>query len=80
MEIVKASIKDLEAMNNLWNEVVNEEGFYKPFTYPEYQEKMLANPEFSFDKVLLAKENDELKGFCSSNTICIGQTIFNRLY
>lgn len=63
MEIVKASIKDLQAMNNLWNEVVNEEGFYKPFTYPEYQEKMLTNPEFSFDKVLLAKENDELIGF-----------------
>lgn len=53
----------LEEMCETWNEVVNLEGFYKPFTKDEYKEKMLTNPHFDYDVIYLAYDEKELIGF-----------------
>lgn len=63
MKIENASIKDLQAMCELWNEVVCEEYFLKPFTYPEFEEKLLTNPDFSFESVFVIYDNDQLIAF-----------------
>ncbi len=53
----------LQEMCEVWNEVVNEEYFLKPFTKEEYKEKMLTNPHFDFDIVYLAYDEEKLIGF-----------------
>lgn len=60
MNIVNLTINDLSEMNNLWNEVVSEQYFYKPLTLDEYKDKLLNNPDFSFDTVFGVKENNKL--------------------
>ena len=39
MQIRNAKYEDLKQMCNLWNEVVSEEYFLKPFTQEEYDSK-----------------------------------------
>ena len=62
MEIIRACLNDLKEMNDLWNEVSLENGFYKPIDFEQYQNKFLSYSDFSFDNVLLAKENNKLLG------------------
>lgn len=54
---------DLFNMCDLWNEVVNNDGFYKPFTHKDYQMKMESDPNFSYDRVFLAFDKEKLVGF-----------------
>ena len=63
MIYISAKKEDLKSMNELWNEVVNIDGFYKPYTLLQYEKKMLTNPDFKFDNVILAKDNKVLVGF-----------------
>ena len=63
MEIIKACVNDLKEMNDLWNEVALENGFYKPIDFEQYQNKFLSYSDFSFDNVLLARENNKLLGY-----------------
>ena len=63
MEIIRACLNDLKEMNDLWNEVSLENGFYKPIDFELYQNKFLSYSDFSFDNVLLAKENNKLLGY-----------------
>lgn len=64
-EILKKLSKEelLNIMCDIWNEVVNEEYFLKPFTHEDYQKHMLTNPHFDFDFVILAQVNDKIVGF-----------------
>lgn len=63
MKYIIANKSDLKDMNELWNEVVNLDGFYKPYTYSQYEKKMLENPDFDFNNVILALDNEKLVGF-----------------
>ena len=56
--------ENLNQMCDLWNEVMNEEKVFKPFTYSEYEEKLLTNPDFSFDTVFGVFDKEELIAFC----------------
>ena len=58
-----ANINDLEMMCLLFNEVVNLDGFYKPFSVDEYKNKMLTDPNFSLDNVYLALSGKMLVSF-----------------
>ncbi len=58
-----ANINDLEKMCLLFNEVVNLDGFYKPFSVDEYKNKMLTDPNFSLDNVYLALSGKMLVSF-----------------
>lgn len=63
-EIIKLNKDYLNQMCDLWNEVMDEEKVFKPFSYEEYQEKLLTNPDFSFDLVYGVLDNDKLIAFC----------------
>ncbi|MCI5939563.1 MAG: GNAT family N-acetyltransferase [Acholeplasmataceae bacterium] len=63
MQIINLKKEDLKAMNELWNEVVTEDYFYKPLSFDEYQNKLLNNPDFSFDTVFGIKDNDKLVAY-----------------
>ncbi len=63
MKIQVAKYEDLKAMCNLWNEVVTEEYFLKPFEYDEYEEKLLTNPDFDYESVFVIYEKEELIAF-----------------
>ncbi len=54
----------LNQMCDLWNEVMNEEKVFKSFTYEEYKEKLLTNPDFSFDLVFGVFDKKNLIAFC----------------
>lgn len=60
MKYLQAEKKDLKKMCELWNEVVQEEYFFKPMTLKEYQEKLLTNPDFTYETVTVVYDNDEL--------------------
>lgn len=63
MKITNAKYSDLKAMCDLWNEVVTEEYFLKSFTYEEYEEKLLTNPDFDYESVYVIYEQDKLIAF-----------------
>lgn len=54
----------LNKMCDLWNEVMNEEKVFRPYSHEEYKDKFLTNPDFSFDYVYGVLDNDELIAFC----------------
>ena len=58
-----AKYEDLKAMCDLWNEVVTEEYFLKTMKYAEYEEKLLTNPDFSYDSVEVVYEGNMLIAF-----------------
>ncbi len=60
MNIISLTNNDLKAMHSLWNEFTNEQHFYKPMSLEQFEDKLLKNPDFSFDTVFGVKENDEL--------------------
>ena len=60
MNIINLSLNDLKEMNELWNEVVTEQFFFKPLSFEEYKEKLLSNPDFSFESVFGIRENNQL--------------------
>ena len=62
MQIKKAENKDIKLMNQLWNEVVEKEGFFKPLCLEEYKEKLESIKGFSYDGVFLATEGNEVVG------------------
>lgn len=64
MNIINLNEKDLVLMNELWNEVVTEEYFFKPLTLEQYKQKLLTNPDFSFDSVFGIKKDNQLIAFC----------------
>lgn len=64
MNIINLSLNDLKEMNELWNEVVTEQFFFKPLSFEEYKEKLLNNPDFSFESVFGIRENNQLIAFC----------------
>lgn len=64
MKIQNATKADLNKMCDLWNEVTSEEVFLKPFTHQEYQEKLLTNPDFSYDSTFVIYDNETLIAFC----------------
>ena len=53
---------DIFKMCDLWNEVVKPDAFYKPFTHEDYQKKMESDPNFSYDKVFLALDGNNIIG------------------
>jgi len=59
----QAEAKDLEKMNQLWNEVVQEEYFLKPMSLEEYKEKLLTNPDFDYETITVVYEQDALIAF-----------------
>ena len=63
MQIRNAKYEDLKQMCNLWNEVVSEEYFLKPFTQEEYEEKLLTNPDFDYESTFVIYEKEELIAF-----------------
>ena len=48
-----ARLEDLKLMCTLWNEVVTEEYFFKTMSVDEYEEKLLTNPDFSYDSTFV---------------------------
>lgn len=60
--IIKGSKDAIKDMNALWNEEVSREGFYKPLSFAEYQEKLESIPGFSYDGVFLAYKENALVG------------------
>ena len=58
-----AKLEDLQAMSALWNEVVSEEYFLKTMTEAEYCDKLLTNPDFSYDSTFVVYDDDLLVGF-----------------
>lgn len=60
MNIISLTSNDLKAMHCLWNEFTNEQHFYKPMSLEQFEDKLLKNPDFSFDTVFGVKENDKL--------------------
>jgi len=54
----------LHQMCDVWNSVVTEEYFLKPFTYEGYKEHLEKNQHFDWDFVYLAYDQDKLVGFC----------------
>ena len=61
--IKNANKQDLKNMCNLWNEVVKEEYFLKPFTTTDYENYLLSNPDFSFDSTFVIYDNQTLIAF-----------------
>ncbi len=59
----KAKKEDLVHMHNLWNEVVQEEYFLKPLTEEEYENKILNNPDFSYDSTFVIYDGQTLIAF-----------------
>ena len=63
MYIIKNANKEqILEMNKFFNETVLEEGFLKPISEEEYQEKMESIPGFSYDGVFLAYDNEKIVG------------------
>ena len=63
----RSSEELLNQMCDVWNSVVNEEYFLKPFTYEGFKNHMLSNPHFDFDFVYLAfddEKKNKLVGYC----------------
>ena len=68
MKIICATQKDnkdllLNEMCDVWNSVVTEQYFLKPFTHESYKAYINANVHFDFDFVYLAYEDEKLVGF-----------------
>lgn len=63
LKIVNAQEHDLENMCSLWNEVYSKIYFYKPFTYEDYKQKLLSNPDFSFDSTFVIYHHRKLIAF-----------------
>lgn len=63
MKIQVAKYEDLKNMCDLWNEVVCEEYFLKPFNYEEYEEKLLTNPDFDYESTYVIYEGNTLIAF-----------------
>ncbi len=61
-KVTKADESKIKEMNQLWNEVVEKEGFYKPILLSEYEHKLTSIPGFSFDGVGLVYDHDKLVG------------------
>lgn len=62
-QIQTAKQEDLRKMCKLWNEVVQEEYFLKPFEEKEYENYLLTNPDFSYDSTFVIYENQTLIAF-----------------
>ena len=60
--VVKGKLENIKEMNQFWNEVVTEEGFYKPINEDEYLSKLESISGFSFDGVGLVYDEDKLIG------------------
>lgn len=60
--VIVGSTDKINEMNKLWNEVVEEEGFYKPISIDDYQAKLEEIPGFSYDGVGLVYSGEELVG------------------
>ena len=68
MKIICATQKEnkdllLNEMCDVWNSVVTEQYFLKPFTHESYKAYINANVHFDFDFVYLAYEEEKLVGF-----------------
>lgn len=61
-KIESGSKQKLKEMNDLWNEVVEEEGFFKPIPLDKYEEYLENIPGFSYDGVALVYDKDILVG------------------
>lgn len=61
-QVVKGKVENINEMNQFWNEVVIEDGFFKPIPEDEYQHKMESIPGFSYDGVGLVYDEDQLIG------------------
>ena len=60
--IITGNKNAIKEMNDLWNEVTQKEGFYKPLSLDEYQEKLESIPGFSYEGVFLAYKGETLIG------------------
>ncbi len=60
--VVKGSNDKIKEMNKFWNDVVTEEGFYKPIPEDDYQAKLESIPGFSYDGIGLVYDNEQLVG------------------
>lgn len=58
-----AKYEDIKNMNSLWNEVVSEEYFLKPMSYEEYENKLLSNPDFSYETTEVVYIDNKLIAF-----------------
>ena len=61
-----ARLEDLKLMCELWNEVVTEEYFLKTMSVDAYEEKLLNNPDFSYDSTFVVYDEEEFLGFVAS--------------
>ena len=53
-----ARLEDLKLMCELWNEVVTEEYFLKTMSVDAYEEKLLNNPDFSYDSTFVVYDEE----------------------
>ena len=56
-------LNELDLMCDLWNDVMDEEKFFAPFSHKEYQEKMMNNSDFDLDYVFGAFDDANLIGY-----------------
>lgn len=61
-KVVCGTKDNLEEMNQLWNEVVLEDGFFKPIEKDKYQEYLENIPGFSYEGVALVYDKNLLVG------------------
>lgn len=60
--VVSGNEQKIKEMNDLWNEVVLEDGFYKPIPFENYQAYLENIPGFSYDGIALVYDGELLVG------------------
>ncbi len=60
---VNLSLKNIDAMCDLYNEVRNEDGFYELLSHDEFKAKYIGNEDFSFDGVFGLFDNNRLVAY-----------------
>lgn len=63
IEIKTAKKENIKEMNELWNEVVLKDKFFKPISQDDYEKYLYNIPKFNLDGVKLAYKDNILVGF-----------------
>ena len=63
MKIRNCNINDVKQIINLWNEDIASEGFYKPLTVEDFEERFVNNIDFDFEGVFGAFDEEKLVGY-----------------
>ena len=61
-QVVNGTKENLKEMNEMWNEVVQQEGFFKPIALNDYQKYLEDIPGFLYEGIKLVYDGDKLVG------------------